>query len=130
MTKQLFDEYRCFFLLYVKNQKSSEESRKLRKTLVKDLARVREDTLANLVTSCDSQNVSDGLDIDLERSLNINPVIRRLVPEQPLTTGEKIHLTRSDHLEKKVEEEISEPTEEEVESTGREDQSSDHPTSP
>jgi len=112
-----------------RNQKSSEESRKLRTTLVEDLTRVREDTLANLVTSCDSQNVSDGLDIDLERSLNINPVIRRLVPEQPLTTGEKIHLTRSDHLEKKVEEEISEPTEEEVESTGREDQSSNHPTS-
>ena len=111
-----------------RNQKSSEESRKLRTTLVENLTRVREDTLANLVTSCDSQNVSDDLDIDLERSLNINPVIRRLVPEQPLTTGETIHLTRSDQLQSKVEEEISEPTEE-VKSPGRsttEDQFSDH----
>ena len=111
-----------------RNQKFSEESRKLRKTLVEDLSQVREDTLANLVTSCDSQNVSDDLDIDLERSLNINPVIRRLVPEQPLTAGEKIHLTRSDQLQNKAEEEISEPTVE-AESTGRpttEDQSSDH----
>ena len=111
-----------------RNQKSSEESRKLRKTLVEDLTRVREDTLANLVTSCDSQNVTDDLDIDLERSLNINPVIRRLVPEQPLTTGEKVRLTRSDQLQTKVEEEISEPTEE-AQSTGRsfkEDQSSEH----
>ena len=108
-----------------RNQKTSEEGRKLRQTLVEDLSRVREDTLASLVTSCDTQNVGD-TEIDLERSLDIHPVIRRLVPEQPLTSGERVQLTLADQLQIKVEEEISETSEEAESSTltDRSDQAS------
>jgi len=82
-----------------KRNQSSEESKKIRQTLVKDLERVREDALANFVTNCDINNADSEADIDLERSVIVNPVIRRLVPEQPLTPGEQVVLTKADHLD-------------------------------
>jgi len=77
-----------------------EESKKIRQSLVEDLSRTREDTLANLVTNCcDINNAESEINIDLEQSLVVNPVIRRLLPEQPLTAGERVVLTQADHLE-------------------------------
>jgi len=72
-------------------------------TLVQDLARAREDALVNFVTSSDNRNVEE--DCDLERSITVNPLARRLVPEQALTTGEQVVLTKADQLEKEVEKE-------------------------
>lgn len=82
-----------------RSNKSSEESKKVRQTLVEDLQKVREDALANFVTDCDTNNADSEADIDLERSVIVNPVIRRLVPEQPLTPGEQVVLTKADHLD-------------------------------
>jgi len=70
------------------------------KNLVQDLARAREDALVNFVTSSDNRNADE--DCDLERSLTINPLARRLVPEQALTTGEQVVLTKADQLEKEL----------------------------
>lgn len=93
-------------------QKQVEESRKIRQTLVQDLAKVREDTLANLVTSCDNYNaINSEADIDLDQNIAINPVIRRLVPEQPLTVGEQVVLTQADQLEKQSSESETNNTE-------------------
>ena len=89
--------------------KCSEESKKFRQTLVGDLARVRESTIANFVTQCDSQNAESEADIDLERSVIIHPVIRRLVPEQPLSAGEQVVLTRADQLQIRAETSDTEP---------------------
>ena len=81
------------------NQKSfKEESKAVRQRLVDDLARVREETLANFVTNCDSENGEGEEDIDSERSVSVNPVLRRLVPEQPITAGEQLSLTKADKL--------------------------------
>ena len=85
-------------------RKYREENKKYRQTLIEDLTKVREDTLANLVTNCDSEDGQSGADIDLERSVSVNPVIRRLVPEQPITVGEQVVLTHADKLDSQSEE--------------------------
>jgi len=85
-------------------KKTEEESKKVRQKLVADLSKVREDTLAHLLTGCDISTV-DSDDIDLDTSITVNPVIRRLVPEQALSPAEQIVLTTADHLEKQTEEE-------------------------
>ena len=85
-------------------KKTAEESKKVRQKLVADLSKIREDTLAHLLTGCDISTV-DSDDIDLDSSLTVNPVIRRLVPEQAISSGEQIVLTTADHLEKQAEEE-------------------------
>jgi len=82
---------------------SEEESKKVRQKLVGDLSKIREETLANLLTSCDICTV-DSDDIDLDTGVPVNPVIRRLVPEQALSPSEQVILTRADHLEKQTEE--------------------------
>ena len=84
--------------------KTQEESKKVRQNLVADLSKIREDTLAHLLTGCDISTV-DSDDIDLDTSLTVNPVIRRLVPEQAISPAEQIVLTTADHLEKKQAEE-------------------------
>ena len=77
-----------------------EETKRIRQTLVQDLSRTKEDTLANLLAnSCDINNAESEINIDLEQSVIVNPVIRRLLPDQPLTAGERVFLTRADHLE-------------------------------
>ena len=91
-------------------RKYSEESKKFRQTLVEDLSKVREDTLANFVTNCDSEDGQSGAEIDLERSVSVNPVIRRLVPEQPITVGEQVVLTHADKLN--IQSELEEEKEE------------------
>ena len=85
-------------------KKTAEESKKVRQKLVADISKIREDTLAHLLTGCDISTV-DSDDIDLDSSLTVNPVIRRLVPEQAISSGEQIVLTTADHLEKQAEEE-------------------------
>lgn len=76
----------------------SKEKSSKKDTLVEDLARAREDALVNFVTSGDISNNSE--DIDLERSLEVHPLARRLVPEQAITVGEQVVLTKADQLEK------------------------------
>ena len=85
-------------------KKTEAESKKVRQNLVADLSKIREDTLAHLLTGCDISTV-DSDDIDLDTSLTVNPVIRRLVPEQAISPAEQIVLTTADHLEKQTEEE-------------------------
>jgi len=87
-------------------KKTEEESKKVRQKLVADLSKVREDALANLLTGCDI-STADSDDIDLDSSIAVNPVIRRLVPEQALSAAEQVTLTKADHLEKQTEEEGS-----------------------
>ena len=87
-------------------KKTAEESKKVRQKLVADLCKVREDTLAHLLTGCDISTV-DSDDIDLDTSITVNPVIRRLVPEQALSPAEQIVLTSADQLEKQTQEERS-----------------------
>lgn len=79
----------------------SKEKSSKKDTLVEDLARAREDALVNFVTSGDISNNSE--DIDLERSLEVHPLARRLVPEQAITVGEQVVLTKADQLEKELE---------------------------
>lgn len=79
----------------------SKEKSSKKDTLVEDLARAREDALVNFVTSGDISNNSE--DIDLERSLEVHPLARRLVPEQAITVGEQVVLTKADQLEKEQE---------------------------
>ena len=87
-------------------KKTEEESKKVRQKLVADLSKIREDTIANLLTGCDIAT-ADSDDIDLAAALTVHPVIRRLVPEQALSPGEQVVLTSADHLEKHTEEEAS-----------------------
>jgi hypothetical protein len=79
----------------------SKEKSSNKDTLVEDLARAREDAIVNFVTSGDISNNSE--DIDLERSLEVHPLARRLVPEQAITVGEQVVLTKADQLEKEQE---------------------------
>jgi len=83
--------------------RSSKEKSSNKDTLVEDLARAREDAIVNFVTSGDISNNSE--DIDLERSLEVHPLARRLVPEQAITVGEQVVLTKADQLEKEQERE-------------------------
>jgi len=79
----------------------SKDKSSKKDTLVEDLARAREDAIVNFVTSGDISNTSE--DIDLERSLEVHPLARRLIPEQALTVGEQVVLTKADQLEKEQE---------------------------
>ena len=85
-------------------KKTEEESKKVRQKLVADLSKIREDTLSNLLTGCDISTANSD-DIDLDTGVTVNPVIRRLVPEQALSPAEQVVLTTADHLEKRAEEE-------------------------
>jgi len=67
-------------------------------SLVDDLARAREDAIVNFVTSGDIINNSE--DLDLETSIEVHPLARRLIPEQAITVGEQVVLTKADQLEK------------------------------
>ena len=65
---------------------------------MEDLARAREDAIPNIVTSGDISNNSE--DLDLEKSLEVYPLTRRLLPEQAITMGKQVVLTKADQLEK------------------------------
>lgn len=67
-------------------------------TLVDDLAKARESAIVNFVTSGDIINNSE--DLDLETSIEVHPLARRLIPEQAITLGEQVVLTKADQLEK------------------------------
>jgi len=70
-------------------------------SLLQDLARAREDALVNFVTSSDNTNFDE--DLDLSTNLAVNSLARRIVPEQALTVGEQVVLTKADQLEKEQE---------------------------
>jgi len=84
-------------------RKKTETENKNKASLVQDLARAREDALINFVTSSDNTNIDE--DLDLETSVAVHPLARRLVPEQALTVGEQVVLTKADQLEKEQEKE-------------------------
>ena len=67
-------------------------------SLVDDLAKARESAIVNFVTSGDIINNSE--DLDLETSIEVHPLARRLIPEQAITLGEQVVLTKADQLEK------------------------------
>jgi len=67
-------------------------------SLVDDLAKAREDAIVNFVTSGDIINNSE--DLDLETSIEVHPLARRLIPEQAITVGEQVVLTKADQLDK------------------------------
>jgi len=67
-------------------------------SLVDDLAKARESAIVNFVTSGDIINNSE--DLDLETSIEVHPLARRLIPEQAITLGEQVELTKADQLEK------------------------------
>lgn len=78
--------------------RQSQASTSNKNSLVDDLARAREDAIVNFVTSGDIVNNSE--DLDLETSIEVHPLARRLVPEQAITVGEQVVLTKADQLEK------------------------------
>jgi len=67
-------------------------------SLVDDLAKAREAAIVNFVTSGDIINNSE--DLDLETSIEVHPLARRLIPEQAITVGEQVVLTKADQLDK------------------------------
>jgi len=63
---------------------------------------VKQDILASLLRSESRQIVAilDNVDIDLDRGVNTNLVVRQLLPKQPLTIGETVRLVDADQLDK------------------------------
>ena len=84
--------------------RQSQASTSNKNSLVDDLARAREDAIVNFVTSGDIVNNSE--DLDLETSIEVHPLARRLVPEQAITVGEQVVLTKADQLEKEDSESV------------------------
>ena len=84
--------------------RQSQASTSNKNSLVDDLARVREDAIINFVTYGDIVNNSE--DLDLETSIEVHPLARRLVPEQAITVGEQVVLTKADQLEKEDSESV------------------------
>lgn len=79
------------------SSQQSTESKKVRASLLEDLSRAKEDALANFVTSCDI--ACSEADVLEERVVTSNPVVRRLVPEQAVTVGERAALVSRDSCE-------------------------------
>jgi len=76
----------------------SKESNSNKNSLVEDLAKAREDAILNFVNSGDIINNSE--ELDLETSIEVHPLARKLVPEQAITVGEQVVLTKADQLGK------------------------------
>ena len=86
-----------------KKAKSSVVSKQ--QDLVTDLSTAKEDALCRLIRSESQQlrGIDNGDDDSfLEEEVSTNVLYRRLVPEQPLTRGEKVILVAADQLAKAV----------------------------
>lgn len=61
----------------------------------------KEQILSNLIRSESKQIVGilSSADLELDREIESNNVLRQLVPQQPLTHGETVHLVTSDQLD-------------------------------
>lgn len=61
----------------------------------------KEQTLGALLRSESKQllGILRDSDLDLEREVDVHPVLRQLEPRQPLTVGETVLLVESDHLD-------------------------------
>jgi len=97
----------------------SEEYLKLLEDKLKRLANkkaqknseAKQDILANLLRS-DSRQLAGILcnaDLELDRGVNTNLVVRQLLPKQPLTVGETVRLVDADQLDKTYSETTEEP---------------------
>ena len=67
----------------------------------KDKAQHREQVLANLLRSDSKQvlGILSDSDIALDREIDRNQIISRIIPKQPLTAGETVRLIQSDVLD-------------------------------
>lgn len=67
----------------------------------KDKAQHREQVLANLLRSDSKQvlGILSDSDIALDREIDRNQIISRIIPKQPLTAGETVRLVQSDVLD-------------------------------
>lgn len=80
-------------------------SRSAETDLVEGLSEARESALAALVNCDTSVWGRTGEEVEEEQEVRTGYIARRLVPQQPLTQGEQVVLTRADHLEKQLEQE-------------------------
>jgi len=61
----------------------------------------KEEILGNLIRSDSKQilGILSDSDIDLDREIQSNLLVRQLAPKQPLTVGETVHLVKADQLD-------------------------------
>jgi len=73
-----------------------------RKKSKQDSQLAKEQILGNLIRSESKQilGILTDSDINLDREVETNLVLRQLVPKQPLTVGETVRLVESDQLDK------------------------------
>lgn len=66
------------------------------------LGQAKQDILASLLRSESRQIVGilDSADLELDRGVSSNLVVRQLLPKQPLTLGETVRLVDADQLDK------------------------------
>ena len=88
---------------------SRRSGRREEAALVLELEQGKEAALSQLVRSETSSRE------EVEEEVRVGRIVRRLVPEQALTQGEKVRLTRADHLEKEQEKKEQEQQEEKEE---------------
>lgn len=72
--------------------------------LVVELRLAREAALTRLVTAETSVLGRTDQEVEEDQEVRSGYLVRRLVPEQAVTLGEKVVLTKADHLEREVEE--------------------------
>ena len=95
---------------------SRRSGRREEAALVLELEQGKEAALSQLVR-CETSSREE-----VEEEVRVGRIVRRLVPEQALTQGEKVRLTRADHLEKEQEEQQKEEDTEEQEEKEEEQQ--------
>ena len=67
----------------------------------------KKNSFVNEFKLCESGDiVNNSEDLDLETSIEVHPLARRLVPEQAITVGEQVVLTKADQLEKEDSESV------------------------
>lgn len=91
----------------------SEEYLKLLDTKLKNLKKSaarpdKEQILSNLIRSESKHIVGilSSTDLELDQEVHSSGVLRQLVPQQPLTVGETVHLVNADQLARSFEENL------------------------
>lgn len=95
--------------------KSLTESKlkKLKKNsgVLSQLKEKRVELINNLLTS--SRTITTDNDIELDRSIESNKIVNHLIPEQPQSVGEIVHLIKHDQLDIQKQEQEEEEEEKE-----------------
>jgi len=76
--------------------------------LVQELEQAKQAALSELVSREGSVAGRSDQEVQEDREVRTGYIVRRLLPEQPVCQGEKVELTKADHLENQVEEEKEE----------------------